>query len=380
MPLLTYRQMRPTRALISKNNFLHNLRCVRSNIGTKPIIMSVVKANAYGHGLEIIAKASIESGEVGYFGVATEEEGEQLRKITALPILVLTTALENEIDTFLAHDLEFTLSSYTELEAIASAAAALGKKAKVHLKIDTGMRRIGVEPNEALEFAKAISGHSNRVELKGISTHFATSDEPEQSFFQKQIKIFTEVIQLIRSSGFSVPLAHAANSGAILQHPTISSFDMVRPGIMLYGYPPSADLDEKYGKELKPVLELVSSVVFTKRIRSGAGVSYNLRWKADHDTNIATVPAGYGDGYPRLLTSKTSAIINGKLYPVRGTICMDQIMIETGDDKIRIGDEVMLISSKLPDISAMGIAKKIGTIPYEILTNITARVPRILQD
>jgi alanine racemase len=342
--------------------------------------MAVIKANAYGHGLEIIAKAAAESGEVGYFGVATEEEGAELRKLTTLPIVVLTTALENEIDTFLKHDLEFTLCEYHELEAIASSAASLGKKAKVHLKVDTGMRRIGVEPKDALEFANAIARHSDKIEFKGIATHFATSDEIEQSFFQKQVKIFSDVVQSIRSAGISVPLAHAANSGAILQNPAISSFDMVRPGIMLYGYPPASEIQEKYGKELEPVLELVSSVVFTKRIKAGEGVSYNLRWKADRDTNIATVPAGYGDGYPRLLTNKTSAMIHGKLYPVRGTICMDQIMIETGDDEVRIGEDVILISSRQAEISAMGIANKIGTIPYEILTNITARVPRILQD
>ena len=134
--------MRPTRALISKENFLHNLRFVRSRIGAKPVIMAVVKANAYGHGLEIIAKASLESGEVGYFGVATEEEGAELRKLTSLPIIVLTTALENEIETFLEHDLEFTLCEYHELEAIASSAVSLGKKAKVHLKISELFRRI----------------------------------------------------------------------------------------------------------------------------------------------------------------------------------------------------------------------------------------------
>ena len=372
--------MRPTRALISRENFLHNLRYVRSRIGAKPLIMSVVKANAYGHGLEIIANASIESGEVGYFGVATEEEGVMLRAMTKLPIVVLTTALENEIDMFLEHDLEFTLSEYHQLEEIASYASALGKKATVHLKIDTGMRRIGVEPEDSLEFARAIAKHSDTIEFKGISTHFATSDELDQTFFEKQIKIFADVVHAIRSSGISVLLAHAANSGAILQNPRASSFDMVRPGIMLYGYPPANELDEKFGKELKPVLELVSSVVFIKRIRAGEAISYNHRWHAKHDTTIATVPAGYGDGYPRLLTNNTSAIINGKLYPVRGTICMDQIMIETGDDKIRIGDEVVLISSKLPEISALGIAEKIGTIPYEILTNITARVPRIIKD
>jgi alanine racemase len=372
--------MRPTRALVSKNNFLSNLRSVRNRIGAKPMIMAVVKANAYGHGLEIIAKMAIESGEAGYFGVATEEEGADLRKITSLPILVLTTALENEIDTFLKHDLEFTLCDYHELEAIAASAISLGKKAKVHLKVDTGMRRIGVEPSDALAFAKAIAKHSASIEFKGIATHFATSDESSHVFFQKQIKVFSDVVQAIRSSGISVPLAHAANSGAILQNPSMSSFDMVRPGIMLYGYAPSAEFDETYGKELKPVLELISSVVFTKRIRAGEGVSYNLRWHAERDTNIATVPAGYGDGYPRLLTNNISAIISDRQYPVRGTICMDQIMIETGDDEVRIGDEVTLISSKQPEISAMGIAKKIGTIPYEILTNITARVPRILQD
>lgn len=372
--------MRPTRALISTQNFHHNLRYVRKRIGAKPIIMAVVKANAYGHGLEMIAKAAIDSGEAGYFGVATEEEGVTLRKLTSLPILVLTTTLENEIEVLLENDLEFTLCDYTELEAIAAAARSQNKKAKVHLKVDTGMRRVGVEPNNALEFAKAITKYSDCIELVGISTHFATSDELDQLFFQKQVKIFADVVSEIRSAGIPVPLAHAANSGAILQNPAISSFDMVRPGIMLYGYPPAAELDTIYSKDLKPVLELVSSVVFTKKVKAGEGVSYNHRWHSAVDTNIATVPVGYGDGYPRLLTNKTSALINGKLYPVRGTICMDQIMIETGEDEIRIGDEVILISRDREEISASSIAKKIGTIPYEILTNITARVPRIIQD
>lgn len=370
--------MRPTRALISRENFLHNLRYVRSRIGAKPILMAVVKANAYGHGLEIIAKASVESGDVGYFGVATEEEGIALRKLTSLPILILTTVLEDEISAFIEHDLEFTLCEYHELEAIAAIASAAGKKAKVHLKVDTGMRRIGVEPEDALQFAKAISSHSDSIELKGISTHFATSDESDQTYFLRQVKVFADVVSAIRSAGISVPLAHAANSGAVLQNPSASSFNMVRPGIMLYGYPPAAELDEKYSRALKPVLELVSSVVFTKRIKKGEGVSYNHRWHATHDTTIATVPAGYGDGYPRLLTNNILAGINGRLYPVRGTICMDQIMIETGDDPVRIGDEVILISSKLPEINASAIAGKIPTIPYEILTNITARVPRIV--
>ncbi|MFI5264100.1 MAG: alanine racemase, partial [Candidatus Kapaibacterium sp.] len=270
--------MRPTRALIFTENFLYNLRYIRSRIGAKPIIMSVVKANAYGHGLEIIAKASIESGEVGYFGVATEEEGVTLRGMTDLPIVVLTTALEDEIAAFIEQDLEFTLCEYHQLDAIAASAVSLGRKAKVHLKVDTGMRRIGVEPRDAFEFATAIVKHSDTIEFKGISTHFATSDERDQTFFQKQIKSFSDVVHAIRSSGISVRLAHAANSGAILQDPENSSFDMVRPGIMLYGYPPAKELDETFGSELKPVLELVSSVVFMKKVKAGEAVSYNHRW------------------------------------------------------------------------------------------------------
>ncbi|MEI8133707.1 MAG: alanine racemase [bacterium] len=371
--------MRPTRALISQDNFLHNLRFIRSKIGAKPLIMAVVKANAYGHDLRIIANFAIESGEVGYFGVATEEEGVELRKLTTLPILVLTSALKNEVETFIENDLEFTICTHEELTSISEAAKRLSKKAKVHLKVDTGMRRIGIEPSEALGFAKTISNHSKSIEFCGITTHFATSDEIDFGFFNKQSQRFEDVVRSVRESGIAVTLAHAANSGAILQHADMSSFDMVRPGIALYGYAPSKEIDEEFGVHLKPVLELVSSVVFTKRILAGEGVSYNLRWTASQDTNIATVPAGYGDGYPRLLTNQTVALINGKQYPIRGTICMDQMMIETGDDEVRIGDEVILLSSRLPQISAMGIGNKIGTIPYEVLTNISARVPRIIQ-
>jgi len=339
--------------------------------------MAVVKANAYGHGLEIIARNAIESGEVGYFGVATEEEGVELRKLTTLPILVLTSALEDEIDTFLENDLEFTLSEYHLLSAISERAKALHRKAKVHLKIDTGMRRIGVEPGDAVPFAHAIHDRKDWVDFLGISTHFATSDELDASFFTSQLNSFTSITKGIRDEVCSVPLAHAANSGAILQHASVSSFDMVRPGIMLYGYAPSFELQQAHGDELLPVLELTSAVVHTKRIKKGEGVSYNLRWYAEKDTNMVTLPAGYGDGYSRLLTNRSSVNINTKRYPVRGTVCMDQIMVEAGDDDIPLGTAATLISTEDSTLSAWGLARTIGTIPYEILTNVTARVPRI---
>jgi alanine racemase len=372
--------MRPTRALIDLDNFRHNIRAVRSRIGSAPRIMAVVKANAYGHGLEIIARCSENSGEVSYFGVATEEEGIALRQLTSLPILVLTTAIDDEIDTFISNDLEFTLSSIEQIDAIASRADALGRRAKVHLKVDTGMRRVGVEPQDALSAAEQIAKRSAFIEFIGISTHYATSDEQGSSFFRKQTAIFNDVVGRVRGEGITVPIAHAANSGAILQNASSTSFDMVRPGIMLYGYAPSEEMQSMYGNELKPALEFISSVGFVKRIGAREGVSYNHRWISDRPTSIATVAAGYGDGYPRLLTNNISSLIRNKLYPVRGTICMDQILIETGDDDVRIGDDVVLLSARDPALNAWSLAKKIGTIPYEILTNITARVPRISKE
>ncbi|MBS1904203.1 MAG: alanine racemase [Bacteroidetes bacterium] len=372
--------MRPTRALISTTAFHENLRFVRRRIGAGPIIMAVIKANAYGHGLEIIAKAAIDSGEVGYFGVATEEEGLILRSLTTLPIQVLTTAMDNEIDAFIVHALDFTLCDYHQLEAIVARAAALGRKARVHLKVDTGMRRIGVEPADALHFARTIATHRNEIDFVGISTHFATSDEEGSAFFRKQLDIFASIVHTVRADGISVPIAHAANSGAILQRPTETAFDMVRPGILLYGYAPSLQQHALHRHELHAVLDLVSAVGFTKHIAAGEGVSYNLRWHATNPTNIATVPAGYGDGYSRLLTGQAEALIGGYRYPVRGTICMDQLMVETGDVRVHIGDDVTLISSRDEALDAWKIAERIGTIPYEVLTNITARVPRVISE
>lgn len=372
--------MRPTRALISTNAFQENLRFVRRRIGSRPIIMAVIKANAYGHGLEIVAKAAIDSGDVGYFGVATEEEGLILRTITTLPIQVLTTAMDDEIDEFILHDLDFTLCEHRQFDAIVSRAAALGKRARVHLKVDTGMRRIGVEPSEALSFARTIAAHPTEVEFVGISTHFATSDEEGSDFFRAQLERFTSVVRAVRADGIDAGLAHAANSGAILQLPVETALDMVRPGIMLYGYAPSIEQHRLHRDELRPVLDLVSAVGFAKRIRQDEGVSYNLRWHAEHDTNVATVPAGYGDGYSRLLTGQAEALIAGTRYPIRGTICMDQLMVETGEDIVRIGDDVTLIASRDTALDAWTIAERIGTIPYEVLTNITARVPRVISE
>ncbi len=369
--------MRPTRAEIHVDHFLSNLRFVRKQIGERVRIMPIVKANAYGHGLDIIAHAAILSEEIDAFGVATEEEGVRLRRMTHLPILVLTGALFNEVDTFLQHQLDFTLTDRDTLRVIADRSRAFGVRARVHLKVDTGMRRMGVEPSEALPFLREIERLKEHVELVGLCTHFATSDELDQTFFRKQLAIFEGVARETRGAGIRIPIVHAANSGAILQAPKESAFDMVRPGIMLYGYAPSEELQERFGSELQPPLALTSSVVFKKRVKKGEGVSYNLRWTAPHDTTIVTIPIGYGDGYPRLLTNRANAMIKGKAYPVVGTICMDQVMMDVGEDDICVSDRVEFISSSNDSLNAWTLAKTIGTIPYEILTGIAARVPRV---
>jgi alanine racemase len=369
--------MRPTRAEIHVGHFLHNLREVRRRIGERAHIMPIIKANAYGHGLDIIARAAVKSEEINSFGVATEEEGTRLRRLTRLPILVLTGVLFEEIDTFLQHQLDFTLTDRDTLRRIAAHAAANGVRARVHLKVDTGMRRMGVEPEDAIPFLREIVSLSKDIELVGVATHFATSDELDQTFFKRQISIFEGVVREARGAGINIPIAHAANSGAILQLPKESAFDMVRPGIMLYGYAPSYELHVQVKQDLKPSLGLVSTVVFKKRVKAGEGVSYNLRWRAKRDTQIATVPIGYGDGYPRLLTGRANCIINGKMYPVVGTICMDQVMVDVGDDDVQVSNKVTFISPTDDTLNAWSLAESIGTIPYEILTGIAARVPRV---
>jgi alanine racemase len=369
--------MRPTRAEIHIDHFLQNLHFVRRQCGERTKIMAIVKANAYGHGLDLIARAALESTQVAAFGVATEEEGCRLRKLTSVPILVLTGALFNEIDVFLSHQLDFTLTDLDTLHRIAERARALGTRARVHLKVDTGMRRMGVEPEDAIPFLQEILKHDREVELIGLSTHFATSDELDLTFFRKQLDAFERVVREARHAGIEIPIVHAANSGAILQCPRETAFDMVRPGIMLYGYAPSSELDERYGRELAPALALSSNVVYKKRVSKGEGVSYNLRWSAEQDTTIVTVPCGYGDGYPRLLTNRAHAIIRGKRYPVVGTICMDQVMIDVGEDDIRVSDKVDFLCASVDGINAWTLAQTIGTIPYEILTGIAARVPRV---
>lgn len=360
-----------------------NLKCLRDNLDgirqrvTKDVkIMGIVKANAYGHGIVEIAHALVQFG-VDYLGVGFLEEGLVLRHTgISTPILVLGGVLGTQIQEFLKSELDLTVSSIEIAERIERDTQLNGKsKARVHLKIDTGMERIGVRAENASTFIQRVARLSH-LEVVGIYSHFATSDEKDKSFAQQQLDRFDMVLQTTRKLGIEIPLKHIANSGAILDLPD-SNFTMVRPGIMMYGVYPSQETSQSI--PLRPVLTLKSNVVFVKEVPASTHISYGRKYTTTKKTKIVTVPIGYGDGYGRRLTNRSEVLIKGRRYPTVGTICMDQLMVEIGmDSSIHVGDEVTLLGTDANEtISAWDLSEKLGTIPYELFTGISARVPRV---
>jgi alanine racemase len=275
---------------------------------------------------------------------------------------------------YLEHDLALTASSVERLEQIEAVAGQMGVHARVHLKIDTGMERIGVHYYSAGTLLEAALKCRN-VEVEGIFSHFANADASDLTHARLQLERFSEVTCFYERNSLPMPIRHMANSAAILQLPE-SHLDMVRPGIMLYGVYP--DPAVKRTVMLRPALAWKSRVVYFKVVRAGNPVSYCSTWQSDHPVRIVTIPVGYGDGYFRSLSNKASVIIRGKKYPEVGRVCMDQIMVNIESDSAFNGDEVTLIGeSNGEEISAQDLAEWAGTIPYEILTNINTRVPRV---
>jgi alanine racemase len=369
--------MRVTRAEIDLRALRFNYEGVRKRVGPGVRIMGIVKANAYGHGIIEVSKALVRFG-IDYLGVGFAEEGIALRRAgIECPILVLGGVLGRQISDFLRHRLDITVSSLEiarQIDAEARRSAA-GAVADVHLKIDTGMERIGVRSENAVRFIGDVAGLPG-IRLKGLYSHFATADEADKSFAYEQLKRFDAVIAASERAGHRIPYIHIANSGAILDMPG-SFHTMVRPGIMLYGVYPSPEAGRSI--PLRPVLSLRSNVVFIKEVAAGTSVSYGRRYTTAGPTRIATVPVGYGDGYPRRLGNASKVLIGGRAYPVVGTICMDMLMVDVGTDAaMHVGDDVTLIGSDAGGaIGVWELSEAVGTIPYEILTGIAARVPRI---
>lgn len=365
--------VRPTLVEVNLGRLRKNFCAIRDKVSPAKF-MAVLKANAYGHGLVEVARWMEQLG-ADYLGVAVVEEGILLREqgITA-PILVLGGILGNQVPHFLKHDLTITASSIEKLYQVDEVAEQMGTKAKVHLKIDSGMERIGVHYYNANGFLET-SLKCRNLEVEGIFSHFANAETADLSHTRIQLERFQEVLSFYEKRSLPPPVRHIANSAAILQLPE-SYLDMVRPGILLYGVYPSPDVQRTV--EVKPALSWKSHVVYFKVIQPNHPVGYGSTWSTDHMVRAVTVPVGYGDGYFRSMSGKAQVIIRGKRYPVVGKISMDQIVVNIEWDSAYNDDEVMLIGEKDGlTISTEELAEWAGTIPYEILTNINTRVPRV---
>jgi len=366
--------VRPTLVEVDLNRLASNFQAIRQHVAPSKV-MPILKANAYGHGLLRTAQL-MESLNADYIGVAVLEEGILLRQNgIRMPILVLGGILGNQVPGFLKHDLSITASSIDKLSQVDEIATQLGVRAKVHLKIDTGMERIGVHYYNAdnfLESALKCKG----ISLEGIYSHFANADQTDLADARRQLERFQEVLYFFEKHSLPPPpMRHMANSPAILQLPE-AYFDMVRPGILLYGVYPSFQIARTI--HVRPALSWKSRVVYFKVILPEHPVGYGSTWQTDHMIRAVTAPVGYGDGYFRSMSQKAQVILRGKKYPVVGRISMDQIVINIERDSAYNDDEVILIGeSGSESITCEDLAEWAGTIPYEILTNINTRVPRI---
>lgn len=369
--------MSVTYARINISNFLHNLAAVKKLTGKK--ICMAAKADCYGHGSEMLVKAGAESDLLDAAGVADIGEGIRMRQSGInIPILVFRGCMEPDFPLLVDYNIQPFVSDLQYVQMLEKCVAEKGRHLSVHLKIDSGMSRAGCRPEDALELAKYIAG-SPCLTLEGVCTHFAVADSLAKECVadtKKQIRIFDKCVRDIKNAGIEVKTVHCAASGAILGYPE-TYYDMVRPGIILYGYPPSREYAGRL--DLRPVMDFVSHVILVKKIKKGEKVSYGFIWKAMQDTYIAVVGAGYADGYNRLMSNQGKVTIGGNSYPVVGRICMDQFMVDLGENSagVRVGDETVLFGSGENTMDAFDAAEVCGTISYELLCNINKRVPRV---
>ncbi len=352
----------------------HNLSRIREKAGSGVKILLAIKADGYGHGAIPIARHVERRGLADALGVASPSEGIELREAgITLPILVLGLILPDceSIEAVFNYSLSQTGADTALARAIDGEAVRRGAKANVHLKVDTGMGRIGCRADEAVRIAQEISALDG-VRLEGIFTHFPVSDDASSAVTTEQVRAFSAIVSELHNRGIRIPLVHAANSAGILNF-TGSYFTMVRPGILAYGYMPSPDCCNSM--DIVPSMTFTSCIMFKKRVPAGTALSYGLTYTTGRETTVATIPVGYGDGYSRALSNKGQVIIRDRLYPVVGRVCMDQILVDLGDDDYPPGEKVVLFGTRT--VTAETIAGMIGTIPYEVTCGISKRVPRI---
>ncbi len=366
--------MRPTRAEINLGAIAFNLQGIRRQVAPAGI-MAVVKADAYGHGALQVSRVALEEG-ASYLAVAVIDEAIALRKAgIEAPLLVFGGFSHEDARLFVDWELDATVFDRQGLALISQAARKRNRPVRVHVKADTGMGRLGVDFREAVPIIEMVR-NTEGVELVGLYTHFATSDALDKSYANLQLLRYKSLIDELESKGIRIPLKHTANSGAILDMPG-SWFDLVRPGIMMYGHYPSAETTGSV--EIHPAMSFKTAVIQVKQIERGQSVSYGRTLIADRPMTIATLPVGYADGYNRLLSNRGEVLIRGRRFPVAGRVCMDLIMAAAGaGDEIRAGDEVVLFGRQGDEeISVASICELLGTIPYEVTCWISKRVPRV---
>ena len=365
---------RPTWAEVNLKSLAFNLNQVKKVLSAKTMILATIKADGYGHGLIPVAR-KLAASKVDYFGVASIDEGIKLRAAgIKIPVLILGLFFKNDIAPLFDYELTPTICSYDLALELDRRGQRLAQRIKVHIKVDTGMGRIGLTEQEALKLIRKIH-RLKFIEIEGIFTHFALADI-NQKFTADQINSFSRLILQLETEGIHIPLAHAANSMGVLAYRQ-SHFNMVRPGLVLYGLYPRPGLKIN----LKPVLSLKTKVMYVKKVPKGCGISYGHSYITKKKTTIITLPIGYGDGYPRNLSNIGPILVKGKRFKISGRVCMDQIMVDVGNLKVRLGDEAVLIGTQAKGrISAEELARYCNTIPYEIVCGLGSRIPRVYLD
>ncbi len=360
---------------LHRDRLAHNLQLLRELAGGQAL-WPAIKANAYGHGAELVARTLLEHGCDTLCVAHAEEAVELLESGVRATFVVMSASLPEQAEIFVEHGLEPVVCTLEGVEALARAAERAGRRVAVHAAVDTGMGRIGIPPEEVRSFLERCRGHSG-IRVRGLMSHFPRADEADKSFSRAQIETFREVRDATR--GLGVEVVHLANSAGILDLPE-SRFDAARPGISVYGLAPSAAIQNPRVHELRPVLEWKTRITFLKEVRAGVGLSYGHSFRTARPSLVATIPVGYGDGLSRSLSNRLEVLVGGARCPQVGTITMDQSLVDVTHlrGRVEVGDEVVLIGRQGDEsVTADELAAVLGTVNYEIVTGISRRVPRL---
>ena len=356
----------PTWVEINLDAIVNNVKNIKKLIGEKKELMAVVKGNAYGHDILEVSSVVLNNGATR-LAVARLEEGIFLRKAgITVPILILGLTLKQQAELLVSYNITPTVCEYEMIEKLSESAFKEGKIVKVHLKVDTGMGRIGIFPNHVLNFIKKLKVLKN-VQIEGIFTHFSVADEKDKTYTEKQFRKFMEVLIVLEKEGIKIPVKHVGNSATLLDLPYMW-LDLVRPGISMYGLYPSTEVQKNV--KLIPAHSFKTRIVFLKELFAGESIGYGRTYTTKKKrTVVASLPVGYADGYNRLLSNQGEVLVRGKRFPIIGRVCMDQCMIDiTNLPQVEIGDEVVLWGRQgQEEITVEEIADKIGTINYEIV-------------